>query len=152
MKLIKKFKIIYNKWSPTTKIFFYLALIGIVFTALSLWITPSHPQSKTEQLNKPPLAFVIADCTFDIIFKITDQDLKILQASKHGIENGTLFANVDIYEKDNRGKFIALAIMGEWNNTEGRIGASIENLTLFSLSSQSFMFSLPQNLKDWMGV
>lgn len=119
----------------------FCLLLGIGLTALSLWITPSHPQSKTEQLNKPPLAFVIADCTFDIIFKITDQYLKILQASKHGIENGTLFANVDIYEKDNRGKFIALAIMGEWNNTEGRIGDSIENLTLFSLSSQSFMFS-----------
>lgn len=118
----------------------FCLLLGIGLTTLSWWITPNHPKSKSEQSKKSPSTYIIADCTFDIIFKISDQNLKILQASQQGIENGNIFANVDIFEKEYPYRFIQLAITGDWHNTEARSG-SIENLTLFSLSSKQFKFS-----------
>jgi len=119
----------------------FCLLLAIFLTAVSWWITPNSDDIKSKETIISASSYIIADCSFDIIFQISEQDLKILQASQHGVENGTIFANVDIFEKNNQGRFIQLSIMGDWYNTESRIGDSLEEMTLFSLSSKQFMFS-----------
>ncbi len=116
-------------------------LLGILLFIFSLWITPIRPDDKAEQSIQQPSTYIIADCTFDIIFQISEQDLKILKTSKQDISNGTIFSQVDIFEKDSPFRFIQLSMRGTWHNTESIVYDSDENLTLFSLRTKQFMFS-----------
>jgi hypothetical protein len=105
----------------------------------------------TTPIVEKPRQFVIADCTFEIIFVISEHDLEILQTSKEGVEKGFLFANVDIFEKNTpRTKFIQTTIMGEWQGTEGHIYAQEikDEVTRFSMNERKFIF---MNKKPFIG-
>lgn len=114
---------------------------GASLVLLSWWITPSQKKESIVETKKPPSYYTIADCTFDIIFQISDKDLEVLKSSKQNISNGTIFAQVDIFEKDSPFRFIQLSIMGTWHNTYSGIFDSVEDLTLFSLRTKQFKFS-----------
>lgn len=126
---------------PTHLRIIYSFILAILLFIFSLWITSIRPDNKAEQSIKQPSTYIIADCTFDIIFQISEQDLKILKSFKQDISNGTIFAQVNIFEKDSPFRFIQLSIMGTWHNTDSRIFDSVEDLTLFSLRTKQFMFS-----------
>lgn len=132
--------IIHIRVSIHLKIIFCFLLF--IFLSISSWfIIQNRQKIESEKTIKPPSFYTIADCTFDIIFQISDKDLEVLKSSKQDISNGTIFAQVDIFEKDSPFRFIQLSIMGTWHNTDSRIFDSVEDLTLFSLRTKQFMFS-----------
>jgi len=116
-------------------------LLFICLSISSWFIIQNHQKIESEKTIKSPSLYTIADCTFDIIFQISDKDLEILKSSKQDISNGTIHSQVDIFEKESPFRFLQLYIMGKWNNSENIVYDSVKDLTLFSLRTKQFMFS-----------
>lgn len=100
---IRRFKLIYEKWAPTNKIFFWLAIIAIILTIiLFFWSEQTSQQQHQESMNLTEKEYMLMmkEC-FDVIKNLTNfnnftcQDINATKECLNQLElvNHTLLIN-----------------------------------------------------------